>query len=189
VQSCPGRRASVAGDELRISANVTDDFGSVTGLEPVLAGDIGELCEECLEQTRAAYPDTPFELSRTGDLSARFDPARFRQVLINLLTNAVQHGDRTSPVHFTAESDSAKIRIAVRNQGPVIPPEALQVIFNPLVQVPRSESEPHERPTTSLGLGLFIAREIVAAHGGSISVSSTNIPGTTFTVRLPRGAD
>src|SRR3954454_7360190 len=77
----------------------------------------------------------------------------------------------------------------VHNQGNTIPPDALQVIFNPLVQVAKSESAPHERPTTSLGLGLCIAREIVAAHGAGIAVSSTNEAGTTFAVRLrPRHA-
>jgi hypothetical protein len=152
-------------------------------------GDIGEFCEECLEQTRAAYPKLRFKFSRSGKLWAQFDSARIRQVLTNLLTNAVQHGDRTSPIHFTVERDSSHIRMVVRNQGAVIPPDALQVIFNPLVQVAQSESEPHERPTTSLGLGLFIAREIAAAHGGSISVTSTHDAGTTFTVRLPRAAD
>jgi Histidine kinase-, DNA gyrase B-, and HSP90-like ATPase len=68
--------------------------------------------------------------------------------------------------------------------GNPIPPEALQVIFNPLVQVAKSKSEPHERPSTSLGLGLYIAREIVLAHGGSIEVSSTAEAGTAFTVQL-----
>lgn len=59
------------------------------------------------------------------------------------------------------------------------------MIFNPLVQVARRESEPHERPSTSLGLGLFIAREILAAHGGTIEVTSAEDTGTAFTVRLP----
>ena len=77
------------------------------------------------------------------------------------------------------------MRLVVRNQGVPIPPEALQVIFNPLVQVPKSKSAPHERPSTSLGLGLFIAREIVLAHGGTIEVSSTAEAGTAFTVRVP----
>jgi signal transduction histidine kinase len=62
--------------------------------------------------------------------------------------------------------------------APPFPPEALQVICNPLVQVAKSKSEPHERPSTSLGLGLYIAREIVLANGGSIEVSSTAETGT-----------
>jgi len=77
------------------------------------------------------------------------------------------------------------VRLVVHNRGIPIPPEALQVIFNPLVQVAKSKAEPHQRPSTSLGLGLYIAREIVLAHGGTIEVTSTAEAGTAFTVRLP----
>jgi len=64
----------------------------------------------------------------------------------------------------------------------------MQVIFNPLVQVAAKESEPHERPATSLGLGLYIAREIVSKHGGHITVSSSQEEGTAFVVQLPAQA-
>jgi len=84
-------------------------------------------------------------------------------------------------------SDPGHVTMVVMNQGNPIPPDAMQVIFNPLVQVAAEASEPHERPATSLGLGLYIAREIVGSHGGTIVVTSSAEEGTAFNVRLPVG--
>jgi len=106
--------------------------------------------------------------------------------LSNLLSNAVQHGSRQSPVTLIAEGEVDAIVLKVGNSGEPIPPDALQVIFEPLVQAPSASAEMHERSKTSLGLGLFIVREIVLAHGGTISVESSVAAGTVFTIRLPR---
>ena len=137
-------------------------------------GNLDALCEEIVEEARAAHPRTSFEYEGCGQVVAEFDHARIHQVLVNLLNNAVQHGDGGSPVVLTLSDEKDKVCLVVRNHGDPIPPEALQVIFNPLVQVPKAKSEPHERPSTSLGLGLYIAREVVLAHGGTIEVSSTS---------------
>ena len=75
--------------------------------------------------------------------------------------------------------------LSVTNFGPAIPAESLRTIFSAMVQLP-VEGEQPGRPRTSLGLGLFIARETALAHGGSIHVSSTDTSGTTFMVRIPR---
>ncbi|HSM21351.1 MAG TPA: ATP-binding protein, partial [Rubrivivax sp.] len=104
----------------------------------------------------------------------------------NLLSNAVQHGSRKSPVTLTALGELAAIVLKVGNSGDPIPSDKLQAIFEPLVQAPNASSEVHERSKTSLGLGLFIVREIVLAHGGTISVESSSAAGTVFTIRLPR---
>ena len=109
-----------------------------------------------------------------------------RQVLTNLLSNAVHHGDAAFPAILVLRDDEVNATLVVKNRGTPIPPDAMQVIFNPLVQLPTKESAPHERPATSLGLGLHIAREIVAGHGGTISVTSSAEEGTAFTVLLPR---
>ncbi len=152
------------------------------------ACDLGPVCEASLEDIRAGNPEQQFVQRLSGDLSLLADAARMQQALSNLLSNAVQHGDRQSPVSLTADGDADAIVLKVSNWGEPIPSDALQAIFEPLVQAPNASAEVHERSKTSLGLGLFIVREIVLAHNGTISVSSSTEAGTVFTIRLPRTA-
>lgn len=74
-----------------------------------------------------------------------------RQVLTNLLSNAVQHGDPSSPISLTATREGSEASFEVRNRGTPIPPDALQVIFDPLVQIPKDELS--NQSNSSLGLG------------------------------------
>lgn len=103
-----------------------------------------------------------------------------------MLNNAVQHGDEHAPISLSACGEADAIVLAVANSGKPIPLNAMKIIFEPLVQVPTSTSDLNRRPKTSLGLGLFIAREIVAGHGGSIDVQSSADSGTLFSIWLPR---
>jgi len=148
-------------------------------------GDLSALCREAFDQVCAAYPLRKLEADIAPAVTMNFDAPRMRQVLSNLLNNAVQHGDPAFPVMLAASHDEQGVTLVVRNRGTPIPPDAMQVIFNPLVQVASKESEPHERPATSLGLGLFIAREIVKGHEGTVTVTSSAKEGTSFVVRLP----
>jgi signal transduction histidine kinase len=155
------------------------------GIEIVAeAGDFASLCRDVVEEVEAAHSDRAFVVQIPQDLEARFDAARMRQVLTNLLSNAVQYGDPASPIVVTAAREAAETTLAVMNRGKSISPDALQVIFDPLVQIP-TDSDQNGRPETSLGLGLYIVREIVTAHGGTISVRSTDADGTVFTLHLP----
>ena len=158
--------------------------GIPVGREP---GDLGAICEAALDEMRAGHPEREFRLEASGDLRGAFDAARLQQVFSNLLNNAVQHGARRSPVTLAAHGGDDAITVRVENQGPPIPADALQVIFNPLVQARAGAGGPHESQSTSLGLGLFIARNIVLAHGGALEVESSDAAGTVFTARLPRG--
>jgi signal transduction histidine kinase len=159
------------------------------GIEVVPApGDFSALCREAFEEIEAAHPNRAFESKVSSDLTTRFDSARMRQVLTNLLSNAVQHGDPESPVVLEVSAEGDDVCCAVRNRGTPIPPDALQVIFDPLVQVSPDEAGGHGGRDASLGLGLFIAREIVVAHGGTIGVTSSREDGTTFTFRIPSSA-
>jgi signal transduction histidine kinase len=148
-------------------------------------GDMSRLCREVVEEVQAAHLDRSFVVQAPPDVEALFDAARIRQVLTNLLSNAVQYGDLASPIVVKVATEVDDTTLAVKNHGRSIPPDALQVIFDPLVQLPTTDSHQNGRPATSLGLGLYIVREIVTAHGGTISVSSTDADGTVFTVHLP----
>jgi signal transduction histidine kinase len=151
------------------------------------SGDLGDVCQYAIDEMRTAYPAGEFSGEMHGDLSANFDAGRIRQMLINLLVNAVQHGDPDAPVTLDLRGAGATVSLVVRNRGKPIPPESLQVIFNPLVQIGALEGDSDQRPSSSLGLGLYIAREIATGHGGTIQVTSTAAEGTAFIVELPRG--
>ena len=147
-------------------------------------GDFGALCEETFEEIRVAYVDRQLFFERSGELDSEFDSARMRQVLVNLLGNAVQHGDPSQPVRFEVRGDGHQIEASVSNRGIPIPPGSIGLIFDPLVQLSKTRPAQNGRPTTSLGLGLFIAREIVKAHGAQIDVTSSADLGTVFTIRM-----
>lgn len=149
------------------------------------ATNMGNICRESLDEVQAAYPQAAFNFEVSGNLDGCFDPTRFQQVLSNLLINAVKYSEQGTPVTLSARSESETIVIEVTNFGEPIPPESLQVIFNPLVQLPAHSSKANHQ-SNSLGLGLFIAREIVEGHHGTITVSSSEANGTVFTVRLPQ---
>jgi two-component system sensor histidine kinase BaeS len=111
-----------------------------------------------------------------GDLPPiEVDPVRIREVLLNLLTNAVEHAPE-GEVSIRVEARPGEVVIRVRDNGPGIPPEELPRLFD------RFHKGPHSRGT---GLGMSIARKFVLAHGGDIGVESAPGAGTTVTVLLP----
>ena len=150
--------------------------------------DVTEVCRASCEDSRAAYPDCDFELDAMGDTHGCFDAIRLQQLFTNLLTNAAQYRSKEFPVLVRVRGGDDGIVVQVKNRGPIIPADALQAIFDPLVRLSR-ESHRDGRPSTSLGLGLFIARQVTQAHGGTIDAQSSTGEGTVFTVRLPRGRD
>jgi signal transduction histidine kinase len=141
--------------------------------------DLQQVCDEAMVEIRAGHPDAVARLETDGDLRGEWDPDRLAQVVSNLVGNAIQHGAGT-PVTLTAHGHGDTVTLAVHNGGAPIPPDVLPVVFEPLVRG-SGESAGH-----SIGLGLFIARAIVSAHGGDIQVSSSADAGTTFTVTLPK---
>jgi signal transduction histidine kinase len=148
--------------------------------------DLRKVCEESLDAMRATYPDQTFAADLVGDLVVQADKERLDQVLANLLSNAVQHGVREgSPVLLEAHGEADRVVLSVKNMGPPIEPHMLPTIFEPLVQGSASEGDP-DPAHNSIGLGLFIVREIVRGHKGTIDVESSEASGTVFTVRLPR---
>ena len=148
--------------------------------------DVGAVCEDALEAIRTGFPEQQFVQTLLGDLTLQADASRLHQALSNLLANAVQHGHRGTPIRFSATGEAREVVLTVGNAGEPIAEDALRVIFEPLVRAPSTAAQAQERSKTSLGLGLFIVREIVLGHGGTIEVQSTAAAGTVFTLRLPR---
>lgn len=159
------------------------------GLIPIttVALDALEVCTGAIEDARAANPGCSFELAAAGDLNCSADRIRLQQVLSNLLNNAAQYSPPGCAVRLIAQGTPDALTIEVANSGSVIPAAAIGSIFEPLIQL-SDDRAGRGRPTTSMGLGLYIAREIMVAHGGTVHVSSNEESGTVFTVRLPKGA-
>jgi signal transduction histidine kinase len=107
------------------------------------------------------------------------------QVLSNLIGNAIQYSDASSPVAvMVSGKDSEKVIVTVHNFGAPIPPESQKIIFQSWMR--GQDVKVSTEHGTHLGLGLYIARLIVEAHGGQIAVASDEKTGTTFTLQLPR---
>jgi signal transduction histidine kinase len=147
--------------------------------------DLVAVCEQVVNELRTCHPEQLIELQVPPQLDAVVDDSRVAQMLSNIVGNAVQYGSEDAPVTIRVTSSAEDIVIAVNNRGPSIPPDKLSSIFDPMVRAAASGKADYvER--TSLGIGLFIAREIVHAHGGEVSVASNAADGTTFTVTMPR---
>lgn len=186
-----GLLATIVSSANAVSALITDliDFTSSTlgvrlpvSLEP---SDLSGMCNGVVNEVRRANPGRTIDCTVNGNLKGRYDPHRVRQVIANLLGNAIQHGAADRPVTLTLDgtADDAVV-ISVHNDGEPIPPAVLPTIFDPLVRG-RTTVEKRPRPG-SIGLGLYIAREIAVAHNGTIVLTSTAAEGTTAVVRLPR---
>lgn len=142
--------------------------------------DFAALCREVVAEVRACCPRLRCHIEAGGEIRGEWDRARVRQLLSNLINNAVQHGDPASEISVSVAKDGSQVVLVVHNEGPPIPGDLLSRIFDPLVRGLTSQ-----RQRGSVGLGLYIAREVVVAHGGTIQVTSTPSGGTTFTVTLP----
>lgn len=147
--------------------------------------DMQRICQAVVDEARAAHPAQEFVLKPSGELIGSFDEARLQQVFANLLGNAARYSAPGQPIAVVVEGRVDAIAVKVHNVGPVIPSKSLETIFEPLVQLaqPTKLSEPSSH---SVGLGLYIAREITEAHEGTIEATSSKHAGTTFTVLLPR---
>jgi two-component system CheB/CheR fusion protein len=159
--------------------------------------DLVGVVAQAVEQGHMLAAIPPIQLTTPGDgapLMADADPQRIMQVILNLLQNAVKHapespvievGVRRLPAARRRRTQDAggevpAAEITVQDQGPGIPPEVRGSLFTPYYQAPHSAAQ-----KSGLGLGLFIARQIVEQHSGTIDVESTVGEGTTFIVRLP----
>ena len=144
--------------------------------------NLHQICASVVDELRLSRPDQHIELNIEGNDNAICDADRIAQVVSNLVSNAIQYGTER-PISVTVrDSEPDAVAIAVHNFGPPIPYHAQATIFDAFRQDPTTRDDSSE----GIGLGLFIASEIVREHEGSITVRSPDRHGTTFTVVLPR---
>ncbi len=171
------RLAMLIGDVLdtsRIEAGTfTYTFGDVA---------VSELVHDSAAAAAVGQDGTPVETRVDGPLPVvRGDPDRLRQVLANLLDNALKYSPAGEPVVVSARTADGHVVVDVEDRGPGIPYDQQQLIFEKFgrASVVGSQAKP------GTGLGLYIARSIAEAHGGSLDVRSAPGRGTTFRLTLP----
>lgn len=155
------------------------DIGLWVTPKPV---DLATVCREEIELLRAALPESTIEFASDDIMQGSWDPSRIKQVVSNLVTNAEKYGDSASVIHVNLCGDESHIHLSVENTGPSIPKELITTMFEPLQRHGGTDSQ---RERVSLGLGLFIVREVARAHGGDATVMSSDGK-TRFTVTLPK---
>jgi len=186
----PEQRSSflslIAGETTRLAALI----GDVLDTSRIDAGtfsftfddvDMEELLDESVAAVGFAQDEVRVKAAVVRPLPhVRGDRERLRQVLVNLIDNAVKYSPAGDEVEVSAAAENGTLRIAVRDNGPGIAPEHQKLIFE---KFGRAKVAGKAKPGT--GLGLFIARSIAEAHGGSIDVDSAPERGATFTLELP----
>ncbi|MCC6552142.1 MAG: PAS domain-containing sensor histidine kinase [Polyangiaceae bacterium] len=143
--------------------------------------DLGRLAAQIVDEAKASDPGRAIVLRVEGDGAGIWDPERMKQVIANLITNAIQYGREDAPVEVAIHGRGDVVELSVHNEGPPIPEEARSTLFEPFKRGPAAA-----RARRGVGLGLYIVRELALAHGGSVTVRSTAAEGTRFTVTLPR---
>jgi signal transduction histidine kinase len=146
---------------------------------------LSKAVQDVADEISAAHPGRVIRVDAEEDQRGEWDCPRITQALANLIGNAVVHGSDDTTVTVTVRGDDTRATVTVHNCGAVIPSDQLDGIFNPMKA--RGALKPTTQgPTGGLGLGLYIAERIIAAHDGGIEVESSELGGTTFTVYLPQ---
>lgn len=181
------RYAGIAGGQVRRLGRLVDDLLDVARLQtgkltlrraPVR---VDELAGRAIEIAQTLAAGQAIALDASGlPLTVDADAERLEQVLLNLLTNAITHAPGTERIDVCVRREGGEAIIEVRDNGPGIAAAELPHVFSRFYQ-----TRQRREGGGGLGLGLFIAREIVVAHGGAIAVDSIKGQGATFTVRLP----
>ena len=145
----------------------------------VRASDLREICRSVLDE----FEPGRARFEAEGDVTGVWDPDRLAQVVSNIVGNGIEHAAPGTMVAVKAFADGQAVVTEISNQGPPIPAEVLPFIFRPF----RRAGDRVPSKSGNIGLGLFIAHEIVVAHGGTLEARSLGGT-TTFVIRLPRRA-
>jgi len=146
--------------------------------------NLTQISKDVVEEFRLSHPDRIIHNQVDGDCTGEWDAGRLSQVYQNLISNALQYGSAEAAVDVVTKDYGDYAVVTVQNDGTPIPLEQQPQIFDLMHRVPSVEAE--RTMKKNLGLGLYIVREIVTAHHGDISVSSSEEKGTTFRVQLPK---
>jgi sigma-B regulation protein RsbU (phosphoserine phosphatase) len=143
--------------------------------------DVHEAVAHAVDELAHVYPGRALRHLREGQGASPADANRLAQLVGNLVSNAMVYGKPDAAVTVTSRIDATSFSIAVHNDGAPIPQEIQTRIFQPMTRGTTASSA-----ARSVGLGLFIVREIAKAHGGTAAVASSADAGTTFTAVFPR---
>jgi two-component system sensor histidine kinase/response regulator len=179
VQGISHTAARIARIVARLRGHEGIPVGGELPVEPRTSTDLDEICDEIVGETRLAHPEClVVQDGRAG--RGCWDGDRLAQALSNLLANCAQHGAVDAPIIVRLRDEGSHAVVEVHNLGSPVPPQILANLAEP---AEGARTDGHQARSR---LGLYITREIVAAHGGTIGVRSDDTDGTTFTVRLPR---
>lgn len=143
--------------------------------------DLHLVIERSVKELRVAFPQAKVIHKQEGAGMAEVDADRMHQIIGNLVANSVAYGDPAHPITVTSTVQGETAMLSVHNEGTAIPESSLGNLFEPMTRVSELDTD-----LRSVGLGLFIVREIAKAHGGDVAVSSTNETGTSFCVSFTR---
>ena len=149
--------------------------------------DMGEVSLQLVDEMRNANPERAINFEVSGNMKGEWDKARIGQIFSNLVGNAIQYSFKDTPITVTVKGSPEEVQLSVHNEGAPIPPEKIGAIFDSFARAVNDED--NYPALMNLGLGLYITKNIVISHGGTIDVTSTQKSGTTFSVRLPRSAE
>ncbi|MHC8326045.1 PAS domain-containing sensor histidine kinase [Pseudomonas sp. LB1P83] len=156
--------------------------GRGIGISPTSL-DLHSFVSQSVDELRVAFPEAKLFHQSIGTGSAHLDADRVQQIIGNLVANSVAYGDLQQPITITSRLMDDQAVVSVQNHGPVIPESLMAILFEPMTRGTETDSN-----VRSVGLGLFIVREIAKAHGGDVSVNSSLEGGTVFSVYFPLGA-
>ncbi|MGY1918114.1 PAS domain-containing sensor histidine kinase [Pseudomonas tolaasii] len=139
--------------------------------------DLHGVIHRAVDELRVAFPAATLEHTAEGHGDACLDADRVQQIIGNLVANCVAYGDLQRPITITSRLGASGCEVSVHNHGAVIPDTLIAVLFEPMTRGTDQGSD-----VRSVGLGLYIVRELAKVHGGDVAVSSCATRGTTFTV-------
>ena len=167
-------------DDLLVLARI--DQGRPLDQEAV---DLRTIANDAVADARVVAPQRAISLSANGPVIVTGDDTRLRQVLGNLMRNALVHTPQQSPIEVAVATDDGLGRLSVADHGPGLADGDVGRIFEPFYRADPSRS----RDSGGAGLGLSIVSAVVAAHGGRVTVSTTDGGGATFEVELPLASE